>query len=95
MFSADLLGYVGIAVVEITILIGGLIIMFEALKAQIARLVELLPQLTQRITGLETENAALKARIAELEANAADLPNVEAALQAQVDAIAALAVPAA
>lgn len=64
--------------------------MFNVLANQIARLSELLSNLSTAMSVLTSERDVLKARVAELEASIASLPEMEAALQAQIDIAAAM-----
>ena len=68
--------------------------MFQAIQEQITRLASAINNLAVHITALTQERDALKAQVAQLQAQVDEmgkgLPDIEAALQAQVDAAAAL-----
>lgn len=64
----------------IVLAIAKAVMMLTTILASVTRLKELLPQLINKLAAVESENAILKARIAELEATEAELPQIDADL---------------
>jgi len=67
---------------------------FETLRSQIQRLLDVIPALTAHIKSLTDENAALKQQLTALQTGVSYLPAIDASLTAAVDSVVALVPPA-